>query len=402
MPSELPAIVRSWAREPAVPDPPERVWRDWAIIAVASVTALLEATLRTDDEWVALPLGWRIAAVVVFFAALPPALLWRRTRPLAATACGFGLVLGFSIVLSLAEGRNSGLTSTVVILIVPYALYRWGSGRHGAIGLGVLLAAWFIGNLTTPNPTMSEWIGGLVVLSLPVLLGLMVRYGRAAKDRAWREAQALERASLARELHDTVAHHVSAIAVQAQAARAVAATDPDRAFGILGVIEEQASRTLVEMRAIVGTLRAGEAELAPQQSIADLHRLSGDVAGALRVSIDVDPALDLSPAVGTAIYRIAQESVTNAVRHAHHATGVEVTVRADAEAVLLDVHDDGQAAGIAEPGYGLTGMAERTHLLGGTFSAGPASGGGWRVRAVFPTGSTGPRHPIATGPGTAP
>ena len=127
-----------------------------------------------------------------------------------------------------------------------------------------------------------------------------------------------QRNELARELHDTVGHRVSAIAVQAQAGRALSAADPERALATLVTIEEEASRTLKEMRALVGVLRDGtDADLAPRRGLADIERLArarGEVLGVrVQVSGDVD-AVD--PAVSTALYLIAAEAVTNATRHA--------------------------------------------------------------------------------------
>lgn len=386
MASLVPSFLHGYLSEPRVPHALARGPRDWALAAVASIAAVVEATLRTDDGWTDLPLGWQIAAVVVFLATLPPALLVRRQHPLLAMIGGFGGIITFGIVLAVTEGAFDGLFAGGAVMIVAYALYRWGSGREGAIGAVVLLVAWVSGSLTTTDMGLDDWIGGFVVLSIPVELGLLVRYRGAARERAIREAQAHERGAIARELHDTVAHHVSAIAVQAQAGRAVAATDPDRALSVLAVVEEQASRTLAEMRAMVGALRHDDdAELAPQQGIDDLPGLASTVPPGLAFTVDVDEQLgEVGPAVGAAIYRIAQEAVTNTVRHARQATQVGVTVVGDGDRVRLTVVDDGRGGEATATGYGLLGMAERAHLLGGAFSGGPDGGHGWRVAADLP------------------
>ena len=379
--------MRSYLAEPAVADPPARNWRDIAVVVVASVVTVLEATLRTDEGWVVFPVGWRVAAVVMFFVATPPAILLRRSHPLFATVWGFASTIAFGVVAALAVGKFGGVTATAVILIVPYALYRWGSGRDGAIGAVVLVAAGVFGNLVDPSVTLSDWIGGFIVLSIPVEAGLVVRYRGSARSRMIDEAKSREREQLARELHDTVAHHVSAIAVQAQAGRAVAETDPQRAVEILAVIEDAASTTLNEMRAMVGALRAGaDGDLAPRQGIDDLPRLARGAAGRLHIDVEVDPDVGVvGPAVDAAVYRIAQESITNAVRHARRAHQVVVRVQSVGDSVRITVTDDGDGSEAdGGQGYGLLGMAERTHLLGGHFEAGPVRPRGWRVSAELP------------------
>ena len=155
-------------------------------------------------------------------------------------------------------------------------------------------------------------------------------------------------------------------------------------------IEEAASRTLEEMRAMVGVLRDGaEPDFAPQPGVADIEQLARSVGGWPRVDVQLSGDLDdLNPSVGAALYRIAQESVTNAVRHARDATRVDVHVADEGEQVRLTVRDDGDASatGHTPPGYGLVGMAERASLLGGTLQAGPDPDGGWTVDAVLPKG----------------
>jgi signal transduction histidine kinase len=206
-------------------------------------------------------------------------------------------------------------------------------------------------------------------------------------------------------LHDTVAHHVSAIVIQAQAGRAVAGADPERsaevALDALAVIEREASQTLAEMRTMVGALRDGETvDYAPQPGVEELARLATSAEGGeqrLPVEVELDGYLSsLRPAVDAALYRLAQESVTNALRHARNASRVLVRVSGEDEVVRLVVVDDGDTAlrsGGAEVetetdpagvGYGLVGMAERVKLLGGSFEAGPGEDRGWIVSATLP------------------
>ena len=204
-----------------------------------------------------------------------------------------------------------------------------------------------------------------------------------------------EREVLARELHDTVAHHVSAIAVQAQAGRFLAGSrDLDGAARALEVIEAEASRTLAEMRSMVGSLRLGDGtpEVFAHHGVTDIGGLA-TVEGDRGLRIEVEQCGDLDelrPSVGAALYRVAQESVTNAKRHARHATRVHVLVDGGSDTVRLSVSDDGER-GLSDsrvPGYGLVGMAERVTLLGGTLEAGPGPDHGWTVHAVIPRRET--------------
>jgi len=397
----VPSAVQSYLDEPRVSGAPRRVARDWILVGAASIGAVLEALLRTDDEWTALASGWRVAALATFLVSVPPALLIRRSRPLVACGLGFGVAMSFGVLTAAFADRFSGLVSTAVILICLYAVFRWGSGREGFWAFWMAVAAGVIGNLTDTTSTLGDWIGGFIVLSIPIEVGLVLRYQRSARDRAIAEAQSREREEIARELHDTVAHHVSAIAVQAQAGRAIAATDPARAIDILAVIEEAASRTLSEMRAMVGTLRGDDegASLAPGHGIADIQRLAGITTGGPHIEVSIDDgAWSVGSATQAAVYRIARESVTNAVRHAERATRIAVDVSLSVRSVRLTVEDDGHPAvllpsrgeGSTPSGYGILGMAERAEMLGGTLDAGPAPGGGWRVVAELPRAASEP------------
>jgi signal transduction histidine kinase len=232
---------------------------------------------------------------------------------------------------------------------------------------------------------LSDVIGGLAVLASAIALGWAFRWRAGARARELDRVKLLEREQLARDLHDTVAHHVSAIAIQAQAGTAVAATDPDAAARVLRVIEGEASRTLAEMRSIVRVLREDAAERTPTPGIADLRQLALAEAGGPVVDVQVTGDVDaLPPTIAATVYRLAQEGVTNARRHARNATRIEVCVHADEAGIQLDVHDDGDPAASATPGYGIAGMIERATLLGGTCEAGAAPDGGWVVTALLP------------------
>ncbi|MGY2128353.1 sensor histidine kinase [Blastococcus sp. SYSU DS0617] len=369
------ALLRSVWHEPRPPDPPARArWdRVRVLVGLAPVAAVLEGVLRPD-----LPMRWLQVAVV---SALVPLLLWRRAHPLLVLV---GWFLGLDA-LALVTGDDDGLYTAVVGLVLPYAVVRWGSGREALAGLGFLLVS-AIGSLLVGPASAGDAIGGFTILVAALALGLAARYRAGARARELDQVAARERADLARDLHDTVAHHVSAIAIRAQAGLATAAVRPEAAAEALRLIEAEAASTLAEMRGMVRTLRRDEAApLSPAPGLAELRRLADDGDG-LVVAVDVTGDADaVPPAVAAAVYRLAQESVTNARRHARRATRVDVRVDVDDARVQLRVTDDGERTPRAgDTGFGLRGMAERAHLLGGTFRAGPGPDHGWTVTAELP------------------
>jgi signal transduction histidine kinase len=371
------ALRALWA-EPRPPRPPARVWRDWALVAVLVPWSLVETLLRQDPAW--RPLVLAVSVVIAL------ALLWRRTHPLAAVAVAFGTLIAFDVARIFAID-GTGLNSIAAVLVLPYSLFRWGAGREAASGLGMILV-WLAVTLAAVPTGPAEVVAGYGFFLFSAALGTSIRYYAKARVRDIEQAKLRQRNQLARELHDTVGHHVSAIAIQAQAGRALAASHPDRALATLETIEEAASRTLEEMRAMVGVLRDGaEPDFAPHPGVADIEKLARSVGGWPRVDVQLSGDLDdLDPSVGVALYRIAQEAVTNAVRHARHATRVTIHAADEGEQARLTVRDDGDASatGHTPPGYGLVGMAERASLLGGTLQAGPDPDGGWTVDAVLP------------------
>ncbi len=360
-------------------DPPHRVWRDWVVAGVLVPSATGEMVLREGA-------GWKPGAILISFV-LAAAVLWRRTYPLATTAVVFGAIIGLDYVSLAFTDQPLDFYTAAIVLIVPYALFRWGSGREAIIGLGIMLASFVHFNVVGWTG-VSEAIGGLVVLLFPAALGATVRFQKRSRAQTLQEMRLLEREQLARELHDTVAHHVSAIAIQAQAGQAVAVTRPAAALEALAVIEAEASRTLAEMRTMVSALRAGdEASLTPQPVCDDIDRLAGTTT-TVPIVVERSGDLDnLNPLVDRALFRLAQESITNATRHARHATRVTVCLEGEADHIRLTVTDDGDARSFdptLHHGFGLVGMTERANLLGGTLHAGPGQHRGWSVRAVLP------------------
>src|SRR4051794_26216351 len=343
------------------------------------VTALLEGVLRDD-------VAWR-PFVTIVAVGLTPVLLWRRTHPLACAVVGFGTATALGLASQLAGIPGVGLNTMIYVLVFVYALVRWGSGREIVIGLAVVLVA-AVFSIATDYTGPAELLGGFGVLVAAAAGGAAFRYRAESRRRAFDQIRSQERVGLARELHDMVAHHVSAIAVQAQAGRMLARQRPEAGLEALAAIEGEASRTLAEMRAMVRVLRDGApAEYAPQPGVADLASLARRNPVPV-VDAEVPDDLDeLPPQVDTAVYRLAQEALTNALRHARNASRVEIRVAEGAGRLRLRVTDDGQndPARPASHGFGLLGMSERVQLLGGTLRAGPAPEGGWAVDVELPT-----------------
>ncbi|WP_405063459.1 histidine kinase [Kribbella sp. NBC_01505] len=354
---------------------------DWVLAGVFAAAALVEGIVRPG-------LAWR-PLVTVLALALIPALLWRRDRPLIAVLIGWSVAGLLSIFQLTVHAGDLGLYSMMADLILLYSLVRWGSGREMVLGTAFVAVVVALGMIAS-SAGRADVFGGSVLLLLFVALAAVFRYRADLWHRQQREIRNQERVSLARELHDTVAHHVSAIAVQAQAGGVVAGMQPEKAAEVLAAIETEASRTLAEMRSMVRVLRDEEDEeavaYAPQPGVADLPALArADAAPTVEVSLD-GSLTRLARPVDAALYRLAQESLTNAVRHARSATRVRIVVRREGDAVRLRVSDDGQSepGAAPEPGFGLRGMAERAQLLGGSLSAGPGTEGGWVVEAVLP------------------
>jgi signal transduction histidine kinase len=372
--------LRSVLDEPRAPAAPGAGRRDWVLVAAVAVAATLEATQRAD-----MPLPWLSWLVAV---GLSPTLLWRRTHPFAVVAVVFGGLAVLDTGLIVADAPATDMYSMIYFLLLPYALFRWASGREALAGLAIILVPASI-SLFVSWAGIGDAIGGLAVLFASMAIGVAVRSQRGARDRQLEQVKTDERVQLARELHDTMAHHVSAIAIQAQAGRALGVVDPSSALDALGVIEEEASLTLAEMRTMVRVLRnQAPADFAPQPGVAELEALGATrtTGPPVRVAISGD-LVHLPAAVDAALFRIAQEAVTNALRHARNPTLVAVRVDGDEAGVRLEVHDDGDPTTPASsngPGFGITGMVERAALLGGSCSAGPLQGGGWAVRATLP------------------
>lgn len=316
----------------------------------------------------------------------------RRAHPLVAVAITFGAFAVVDVAAVVLDAEPVRLYTGAVVLLLVHSLVRWGAGRDVVLGSGIV-ALEFTVSVATDASGPGDALGGAGVLLPAAALGGVLRYRALARSRLVEQVKLQEREQLARELHDTVAHHLSAIAIQAQAGLVLAGSaSPRGAVEALEVIDREAASTLAEMRAMVGLLRNRPdlPPVAPRGRLADIAELAAAGTGGLRIDVELRGDLTgLPPAVQAAVYRVAQESVTNARRHARLASRVAVTVVGNASGVQLTVRDDGARTTVPDPpGYGLVGMTERVTLLGGTLDAGPADQG-WCVRAVLLRGRSG-------------
>ncbi|MBO0609147.1 sensor histidine kinase [Myceligenerans salitolerans] len=373
--------------------------------------------------------GWFPA---VWSALMMVPMAWVRTRPVAST--------GAMVVLALA---HMGLGVPVMLpadLMLPYSLYgltaygpRWGP-RAGIIAAaaGCFLLYLETKFLTGDTGGGAEAAGtfAFLIFCTAWALGLFRRSRRAMldalRDRAERLqlesaqqatiAAGAERARIAREMHDVVAHSLSVVIAQADGGRYAARADPEAASRALDTIAETGRAALADMRKILGVLRtspepgeapgapassdgpgatgsaAEPAPIAPQPDVTQIEALvEQSRSDGMRVSYArIGEERQLPPGIGLNIYRVAQEALTNVRKHAGPDPRVTVLIRWGEREIEMKVSDDGRGLasnnrpGAPGAGYGLVGMRERAELFGGTLTAGARSGGGFQVRFVVP------------------
>ncbi|MFC4113231.1 sensor histidine kinase [Nonomuraea zeae] len=358
-----------------------------AVIALVAITAGTYANLSWTgpQERPLDPAGLTLITISSL------SLAFRRTAPLSAgivaAACGIAYY----------AGDYPGVFATAPALAAIYTLAVLGR-RKAAIWLSVTLAVSVYGimALSAGDPVAGSWMallsGWLVAM---VVFGEVTRRGRAylraVEQRAeeaerTREEAALRRAGeerlwIAQELHDSLTHSISVVNVQVAVAMELFDRDPERAREALAAIKESGHEAMNELRATLGVLRQNEQEGA---GLSRLPSLVSRAEGAgLRVAHEVSGTpYALPPEVDRAAYRIAQEALTNVLRHAG-AAAVTVAVEYDPVKVVLRVENDGEA-GTAGPGMGLIGMRERAVAIGGSLTAGPHESGGFAVRAELP------------------
>lgn len=255
----------------------------------------------------------------------------------------------------------------------------------GSVGVAMAFIAW--GRYEGPY---EEVLGALLLggLACSAGVGFYLRSLEASRLRDTSRARQEERLAIARELHDVVAHHVTGIVVQAQAARLVADSRPDAVADALAEIEAAGSQAMGAMRHLVGTLRSeGEAApVAPTVAMRDVRELA-DQTTAAGLSVDLHVDADESSVrceVAASVHRIVRESITNVRRHAVEATRVVVRIAQVGDELRVTVSNDGRPSTRRGSGFGLPGMTERAEAIGGRLMAGPLSGGGWIVAAVLP------------------
>jgi signal transduction histidine kinase len=387
--------------------------------AVSAVYAWLRRHPRPVDGVLAFPIAiggigtgvamHRLLLIVVALGLAIPIVV-RRSHPVGAfaTAIVFG---AFQV----AVFRGRPVVSDVAIVVLLYTLAAYSTRSNSVIGLLICLfgAAMEVLELQIPRPAPSRWewlIFGYLMFAGPCLtawvLGDSTRYRRAyytnLEERAARLererdahaqiAAAAERARIARELHDVVAHNVSVMVVQADGAAYALGTDPERTRRALAAISATGRQALTEMRALLGVLRRGDdgglAVLAPLPGLGQLDELLDQTrAAGLPVTCSVEGKVR-PLAAGTALtaYRIIQESLTNVRKHAGGMACANVVLRYSDAAVELSVTDNGVGATAAcdGAGHGLTGMSERAAMYGGSVQAGPRAGGGFEVTATLP------------------
>jgi signal transduction histidine kinase len=371
------------------------------LVVVAAIESALEVALRHDQAvaprspaWFAVP----AAAAVV----LP--LLAHRRFPLAPAGLW---VLGAA--LSFVDGRLVVFPAGVLVGGIAAAVLvgNIDDRLRAQLGLAVMLGAALVIVSNDPHETTSEFVFIPVLVLIGWSAGFMLRERadqaaaaerRAARAEHERETAARigvaeERARIARELHDIVAHSVSVMVLQVGAVRHKLPATLTRETDALRDVEQTGRTALAEMRHLLGAMRdeRDALETAPQPGLGSLDSLLariGSAGLAAELHVSGDP-VSLPPAIDASAYRIVQEGLTNALKHAG-ANRADVTVRYGAGEVEIEVRDDGRGAAKDDGlGHGLVGIGERVKLYGGDMAAGTANGGGFVLRARLPLGGYG-------------
>jgi signal transduction histidine kinase len=372
---------------------------DVAFALCLAVFAQLDVRFNLDNST---RYGSAVAtASVVAIATL--ALAWYRRRPLAT--------LGVVVAAIAAPELFTRLTVTlwghfVPLLICVYAVARWCDGRRAAVGVVLALVAITILMLRVPSVRTADNVPFTVVpISVAFVAGRVLQRrqhrhhelaAHASRLEADRNAQisaalADERARIARELHDIVAHCVSVMVVQAGAAEDLLNRDPERAREPLRAVQETGRQAVAELGRMLGLLRGAGAgtdglNLAPQPGTAQLAELAERMS-ALGLPVQLTVAghpRPLPPGVELTAFRVVQEALTNTLKHGGPGVKAHVDVHYMPHALDVDITDDGFPGSPAGTGHGLIGMDERASIYGGSIQAGTSPEGGFRVHLTLP------------------
>ena len=366
-------------------------------VGLALVLAGIAAVEVATSEDVGAP--WPVAALFALGTTLP--LVWRRRAPLVVLVVVLASLATCDAAYGIADNVSAPFAG---VLFAAYAGGAYTSRRDGRIAAGIIaltavLMAVAIGEDVAGDTVfiggilLAVWGAATVVRSRQELAGVLaartVELEHEREENA-RLAVAEERARIARELHDVVAHNVSIMVVQAGAERRAIGAERPATTEVLATIEATGRAALAEMRRLLGMLRRSDDELAlaPQPSLRHLSDLVEQVREAgmpvdLRIEGDPRP---IAPGIDLSAYRIVQEALTNALKHAGPARA-RVTVRYGDNALDIEITDDGAGdveEGQQRGGHGLMGMRERVALFGGDLAAGRRRGGGYAVRARLP------------------
>jgi signal transduction histidine kinase len=354
--------------------------------------ALGLAALSLLQVTIVYPIASTAVGVLVALAITLP-VAWRRVNPVAATLA--------TTLAWLIPTDGYLFVGYVVAFVQFYSLAAHVGSSRTVLAVAALGVALGIASNAMRGDVAGEYFGALPAVVLPTITGRVVRRLREDADRltdltvrlehererAERTAVAEERGRIARELHDVVAHGVSVIAIQADAAEAALDRDPELARTPLRTIHRTAKEALEEMRHLLGVLRedGDGGDLLPQPGLAQLGELVDHARGA---GVDVTLAVDgeprpLAPGLDLSAYRIVQEGLTNVRKHAAGAPA-RVRVTWAPRELALEVLDDGPGGTPNGSGHGLVGMRERVRLHGGELHAGPAADGGFAVHARLP------------------
>lgn len=394
---------------PGEPQPPRGPFARWPRVAdallvvavfVGSVIAVAASALPEGEQFRLGSIGDLPAGSFVLLGLAAAALTWRRAHPIVVT----GFVLGGMVVWAVV-GYGDGHDLALVVALYSVGRYvvdqRWSVAAVAAGGLVSLAVSLIdadqrIDIVPVVLLTLLPWYVGRRVRNRGDYLALLRERAErleAEQHAEARQAVAAERARIARELHDVVAHRVSMMTVQAGAAKTIAGDDLDAAVEAMGDVERAGRQALGELRHLLGVLRpevADSDDLGPQPGLAGIGALADELArtGA-RVHVDVDVESipgDLPVAVDLSAYRIVQESLTNIVKHAGPEPAVDVTIGVDGNVLAIDIANtvDAESPGLPVSGYGVVGMRERAHLLDGTLVANRQADGRFRVVARLP------------------